>query len=421
MDYIIGQGTSVSWSGFEGPITGSVEVKTGATLEITGNANFDSSLINAGSLAVKPPSAPAAPAAPNSDFFKIDNISGHTSETGTTATFKVALDATPALPAPAAPSISGSDFFDITNISGHTAEVGTTATFKVALDATPAPPQPAAPKEHYNKALDFDGSNDYVDLGEVTINFAKADFSIEINIKTTAVGQGILIKNDGNTTWSSYEKAFYINSSGKPSFVGYGNSYIHGNTAINDGEWHHIAVVWDYSGSGSSGTGKIYVDGTDDTHTSSYSAIHGDESGNTIKIGSPNYGEAPNYFSGKASELRIWNKARTQTEIQANMNKSLTGSESGLVAYYKMNDGSGTSLADKSTNSNTGTLYNMTDTDWVDGNANFSGSSDFFDITNISGHTSETGTTATFKVALDATPAPPQPSTPSVSTSDQRC
>ena len=64
LDYIIGQGTSVSWSGFEGAITGSVAVNTGANLEITGNANFESSLTNAGSLAVKPQSAPSAPAAP---------------------------------------------------------------------------------------------------------------------------------------------------------------------------------------------------------------------------------------------------------------------------------------------------------------------------------------------------------------------
>jgi len=53
------------------------------------------------------------------------------------------------------------------------------------------------------------------------------------------------------------------------------------------------------------------------------------------------------------------------------MNKTLKGSESGLVAYYKMNDGSGTSLADSS-GSNTGSLNNMSDADWVDGNASFS-------------------------------------------------
>ena len=109
LDYIIVQGTSVSWSGFEGAITGSVLVKSGGELEITGNANFDSSLTNSGSLSVKPQSAPATPSAPSSDFYNITNISGHTSENGTTATFNVALDATPALPAPAAPAVSGSD------------------------------------------------------------------------------------------------------------------------------------------------------------------------------------------------------------------------------------------------------------------------------------------------------------------------
>ena len=67
LDYIIGEGTSVSWSGFEGDITGSVLVKSGAELEVTGSANFESSLTNAGTLAVKPQSAPAAPSSPDSD------------------------------------------------------------------------------------------------------------------------------------------------------------------------------------------------------------------------------------------------------------------------------------------------------------------------------------------------------------------
>ena len=74
LDYIIGQGTSVSWSGFEGAITGSVEVKSGATLEINGNADFESSLTNAGTLTVQAPSTPATPASPDSDFYNITNI-----------------------------------------------------------------------------------------------------------------------------------------------------------------------------------------------------------------------------------------------------------------------------------------------------------------------------------------------------------
>jgi len=51
------------------------------------------------------------------------------------------------------------------------------------------------------------------------------------------------------------------------------------------------------------------------------------------------------------------------------MHKEVASDASGLVAYYKMSDGSGTSLADNSSNSNTGTLTNMVtsggSSDWV--------------------------------------------------------
>ena len=45
--------------------------------------------------------------------------------------------------------------------------------------------------------------------------------------------------------------------------------------------------------------------------------------------------------------------------------RKLASDESGLVANYRMSDGSGTSLADDSDNSYTGTLTNMDNDDWV--------------------------------------------------------
>ncbi len=85
------------------------------------------------------------------------------------------------------------------------------------------------------------------------------------------------------------------------------------------------------------------------------------------------------YFNGKIDEVAIWKEALGSAEITALYNSgygldaaSNSGnytSEGNLVAYYKMNDGSGTSLADNSSNSNTGTLYNMTNAAWVDGNS----------------------------------------------------
>jgi hypothetical protein len=70
-------------------------------------------------------------------------------------------------------------------------------------------------------------------------------------------------------------------------------------------------------------------------------------------------------FDGKIDEVRIWNIARTETEIRDNMSFSIDGTELGLISYWQFNDGSGLSLSD-GVSSNNGTLVNMDDTDWVD-------------------------------------------------------
>ena len=80
-----------------------------------------------------------------------------------------------------------------------------------------------------------------------------------------------------------------------------------------------------------------------------------------------------NILDGNLNEVRIWSEIRNQSEIQANMHSELSGSESNLAAYYKMNDGSGTTIADSSGNSNTGTLTNMTDANWNESSSGFAG------------------------------------------------
>ena len=149
-DYIIGSGTFVNWSGFEGPIAGNVEVVNGGTLDINGNVTFGGTLTNAGTVTVQPQAAAPVKPAPTSNFYTISDPSGHTTETGTSSTFDVKLNAKPTLSAaPPAPTVPSSDFFEITNISGHTSETGTNSTFDVVLNAKPivaaAPSAPSAP------------------------------------------------------------------------------------------------------------------------------------------------------------------------------------------------------------------------------------------------------------------------------------
>ena len=44
-------------------------------------------------------------------------------------------------------------------------------------------------------------------------------------------------------------------------------------------------------------------------------------------------------FKGKIAEIRIWNIARTQEQIKQDMNRSLSGDEANLIAYWKFDEG----------------------------------------------------------------------------------
>jgi len=216
-----------------------------------------------------------------------------------------------------------------------------------------------------NKALDFDGTNDYVAVSNPSsIPVGNESYTIEAWFYADQMGtRGIV----GWGNYGSYNQvtALRLDNAGIHHY--WWSNDISATTGDISGAWHHIAATWD-------GTNrKLYLDGV--YKNGDQPGAHVAPNANNFRIGSTNQGttyEGVSYFDGKIDEIRIWNVARTQSEIQANMNKTLKGSESGLVAYYKMNEGSGTSLADGSSNSNTATMINMSEDDWVQGNASFS-------------------------------------------------
>ena len=68
------------------------------------------------------------------------------------------------------------------------------------------------------------------------------------------------------------------------------------------------------------------------------------------------------YFRGRIDEVRIYSRARTPAEIQADMNMSVTGHSTSpdLVAAYGFDEGSGTVLTDVSGHGNTGQVLGAT-------------------------------------------------------------
>ena len=207
-------------------------------------------------------------------------------------------------------------------------------------------------------ALDFDGSNDHV-LIPYDNSFNVTNLTIEAWVYSGNFNQNGFIFEKGplNQQYSFFFEGDALTFRSKHS--GTENSLVVTSSGIPLGSntWHHIAATYDGT------TKRIYVDGNQEAQVSRSGTLSTNSTGAIIgayNAGFPNY-----YFNGQIDEVRIWNDARTVTEIGENMHKELAGNESGLVAYYKMSDGSGTSLTDNSSNSNTGTLTNMDNADWV--------------------------------------------------------
>ena len=100
--------------------------------------------------------------------------------------------------------------------------------------------------------------------------------------------------------------------------------------------WQHVAFSFD-------GTkAKLYLDGIAIDSTSNWAGSIPSEIPIT-SIGTR--------FSGKIDEVRIWNVARSASEINQNMAGSVDEDSNGLLAYYKMDTNEDFKIIDYSTNS----------------------------------------------------------------------
>jgi len=102
-------------------------------------------------------------------------------------------------------------------------------------------------------------------------------------------------------------------------------------------QWVHIAMTWDATALRTyvNGLEKITTGATDTTMLATAQGV--------LRIGcNP---ENKNCFNGWFDEFRIWNIARTDAQIKDTYNKPLTGSETGLVGYWKFDDAVGSTTA----------------------------------------------------------------------------
>lgn len=219
---------------------------------------------------------------------------------------------------------------------------------------------------------DQSATGDGIDYVALDLAFDTPDalpaFSVSAWVKTSVGGLG---DHDNWATLDFDRSAFFsVFVRGSDGCVGFSTmgEDLPGETAINDGQWHHVAAVYD-------GTDKaIYVDGCEDARRENPHG--GDPVGDDVVrygfVGDGSEAETfdgsrnQNGFTGEQGETALFDRALSPAEIaDVERGEFDFADASGLVAHWPMTAGSGSTLADASGNGHDGQLRGAT---WAIGN-----------------------------------------------------
>lgn len=140
-----------------------------------------------------------------------------------------------------------------------------------------------------------------------------------------------------------------------------GGNGVSGTIPVNDGEWHHVAGVYDPSAVNKV---KLYVDGVLDVEgnfTVSMNTVLGTDLRIGLRV------DDVNHFEGQIDEVRVWGLARSQEDIAADRFNEYCEIPQGMTAYYVFNQGVAgmnntleNTVYDVSGGNNNASLINMT-------------------------------------------------------------
>jgi hypothetical protein len=177
--------------------------------------------------------------------------------------------------------------------------------------------------------LEFDGSSNFeVEAPDADLG---ASFTLEAWVSTTSSDCALISKLDSGETDL---KELKVDPSGKLVYTDGSLSLIQSSASplVNNGAWHHAAVVYDSS----VGQSWLYLDGT---CVADSALTFSDTPGGSLRV-------SDSAFIGSMDDLRLWNMPRSQTQIQNYMNLIPAWNSAGLIGYWAMNEGIGAQVFD---------------------------------------------------------------------------
>jgi len=211
------------------------------------------------------------------------------------------------------------------------------------------------------------GQDAWVDFGDrESLDIGTEDFTISTWFRSASGGrqQMLLRKGKDNRTANEGRWVLKIHDNNVLKVVlnddqnSSGTTFaVEGTTQVTDGLWHHVAAVFDRDAGLS-----VYLDGQIEISDSNL-VDHSDNLFNVVDVftGRSPAGLNSFYFDGEVDEMRVWNRARSESQILATMNDTLGTAyyatpDSGLIAYWRFDEAEGTIAFDLTENSNHGLL-----------------------------------------------------------------
>jgi len=222
-------------------------------------------------------------------------------------------------------------------------------------------------------ALDFDGTNDNVSANGVATEISSSCSNVPLSVSAWVYPDNGTKRQlvfgfyeedddfaDGPSVWfggTDFKFAY-----GSESFT-----TVHSSSTYEINNWHHVVLTI-----GANQAGVLYVNGSSAaTFSGAFNtggldmfsiAVDYDDGDGSL--------DPDHYFDGKIDEVAVWNDELTSAEVTAiynsgNMlnvfsNSGNYASAINLKGYYRFNEGSGISLQDNSSKSNTGTITGAT-------------------------------------------------------------
>lgn len=171
------------------------------------------------------------------------------------------------------------------------------------------------------KAVDFDGVDDFVSVGDDAA-FTTTNYTLELwaNADTVSVDGNIPFAKRAAGTTGEWHIVYVNNGTayGETLNTG-GTDYLLAQGTCSAAAWHHIVYTLD----GSSNIGSLYVDGAlVATDTSTNGTRQGDTTA-SVTIGKQIHATSPNWFDGKICNVAYYSTVLSAARIYAHYQASL--------------------------------------------------------------------------------------------------